>query len=687
VNFQKFWLKQLGAAIVVAPLLIVSGCGGGNGNPSAPSVTRIAPLIATVGAPYTFKVVGANLPLTALILTEDGVCSAPTNSTDTGFTQTCTFSSTGTKVTTVKTTALGFGFISLHSVVVEEARYAKVCNNGSVAGRGTCPANPPLGSALNEWACTFDTVTRKMWEVKTPPNAANPGLRDSDLRYTNYDDTLKLQVTVNGLVINPTQAQIDAPTNIMALQKLLNGNSGTVGQAPLCASTEWRRPTKTELASLVQGTIAPTIDSAFFPNTQGDNYLTNTREVIGQTTIENTLSVVSFNSGSDCCYNTRDTARFARLVTGPPVGFSYQLPDTGITANQCYEINTSNLFACNSAGAIALNNAQDGGTGDDVTNSDPIDGKLGFAYSLVPKASGGTYAVTDCLKDKITGLIWEGGAIGGFRDVGRVFTNYEDPTKPQKFSTNPTQAEVDSPTNSVGYKNAVNAIALCGFTDWRLPLPEELLRIVDFSAIHPAPSIDLLWFRDGRSGYYWATSQTDDGWSVSFNNISSQPDLRHGNYSIRLVRGSLPSNNQRYVISASGAEVTDTKTGLTWRRCNEGSTWTGSTCSATYQSFKHEQALERARDQQGWRLPNAKELESIADRSFGGSAASTLAMDTSIFPAPPVPTGYTFHESTYYWSSTPYVSQPIYARAVSFAAGSSHFAIRTAPYYVRLVKK
>jgi hypothetical protein len=687
MNRLRVFVNTFSASSAAIILVALSACGGGNGNPSGHSVTRIAPLIATVGAPYTFKVVGANLPLTALILTEDGVCTAPTNSTDTGFTQTCTFSSTGTKVTTVKTTALGFGFISLHSVVVEEARYAKVCNNGSIAGRGTCPANPQLGSALNEWACTFDTVTRKMWEVKTPPNSATPGLRDSDLRYTNYDDTLKLQITVNGVVIKPTQAQIDAPTNVMALQKLLNGNNATAGQAPLCGSTEWRRPTKTELASLVQGTIAPTIDSAFFPNTQGDNYLTNTPEVIGQTIIENTLSVVSFNSGSDCCYNTRDTARFARLVTGPPVGYSY-LPDTGIGANQCYESGSNVLVACNSVGALNLNSAQDGATGEDVINNDSSDGKLGFAYALVPKAGGGTHSLTECVKDKATGLIWEGGAVGGFRDVGNRFTNYEDVNKLQRLVsypanyTYPTQAEVDAANNSVSYKNAVNAIALCGFSDWRLPLPEELEELIDFNVIHPAPAIDTNWFKDARSGLYWASAPSSHSHYVSFNAIFSNYAFRSDPAHVRLVKGALPSNSGRFIVSINGSEVKDTKTGLTWRRCNEGASWDGTACSTVNSTFTHEQALIRAQSQAGWRLPNAKELLSITDRSYFSPAINTSIFS---FPAGTPATVNNYVED--YWSSTPSVTQPENAMAARYKWGGITFVSRSSQLYVRLVKK
>jgi hypothetical protein len=41
----------------------------------------------------------------------------------------------------------------------------------------------------------------------------------------------------------------------------------------------------------------------------------------------------------------------------------------------------------------------------------------------------------------------------------------------------PTLAEVNAATNSIGYVAAVNASALCGYTNWRLPTKTELLTI------------------------------------------------------------------------------------------------------------------------------------------------------------------------------------------------------------------
>lgn len=96
----------------------------------------------------------------------------------------------------------------------------------------------------------------------------------------------------------------------------------------------------------------------------------------------------------------------------------------------------------------------------------------------------------------------------------------------------------------------------------------------------------------------------------------------------------------RYAYSSNGAEVTDSRTGLIWRRCYEGSTWSGSTCVGTISNFTHEQALAQAKAQTGWRLPNVKEHSSLVDTSLGDPM-----VDYSVFQFPAGMNGAT-------WSST-----------------------------------
>ena len=133
-----------------------------------------------------------------------------------------------------------------------------------------------------------------------------------------------------------------------------------------------------------------------------------------------------------------------------------------------------------------------------------------------------------------------------------------------------------------------------------------------------------------------------------------------------------------FTVSADGAEVSDGRTGLIWRRCAEGMVASGGTCTGTASTFTHEQALARARDQAtstsvAWRLPNVKELASIVDRS-----KSNPAIDTVAFPATPV---------NVFWSSSPVVGVALYAWYVYFYDGSVDYnVIRGGALPVRLVR-
>lgn len=128
----------------------------------------------------------------------------------------------------------------------------------------------------------------------------------------------------------------------------------------------------------------------------------------------------------------------------------------------------------------------------------------------------------------------------------------------------------------------------------------------------------------------------------------------------------------RYTYSATGDEVTDTKTGLTWRRCSEGQAWSGGTCTGTAATYTHEGALAQAKTQTGWRLPNVKELASLVDKT-----RTSPAIDTSAFPATP---------SNWYWSATPYAGYSGYAWYVYFGYGSVSHYTRLSNFHVRLVR-
>jgi len=210
----------------------------------------------------------------------------------------------------------------------------------------------------------------------------------------------------------------------------------------------------------------------------------------------------------------------------PPTG-THPLNDTGIPATLCYAAGSGALVSCTSPAAIALNDKQDGMVGRDVTDPNPADGKLGFSFSEVPRAGGGFYARTECVKDNVTGLMWEGKtADGGLRDWQRVYSNWGD----------------GRPGDATAYVVSVNATELCGHSDWRLPDRHELQGIVDYEmASHGPPAIDTAWFPNTWSNWtYWSSSPLagvpDSAWVVNFGRGEVFPFARANISRLRLVR-------------------------------------------------------------------------------------------------------------------------------------------------------
>lgn len=136
------------------------------------------------------------------------------------------------------------------------------------------------------------------------------------------------------------------------------------------------------------------------------------------------------------------------------------------------------------------------------------------------------------------------------------------------------------------------------------------------------------------------------------------------------AQAACPSAPGRFV--ASGAEVTDSQTGLVWARCSAGQSWSGSSCSGAASTHTHEQALALAQAATGWRLPNVKELTSITDKG-----CQSPATDSAAFPNTP---------SAVYWSSSPFVVGAGSAWVVDFDDGDVDVDGRNDGYAVRLVR-
>jgi hypothetical protein len=115
----------------------------------------------------------------------------------------------------------------------------------------------------------------------------------------------------------------------------------------------------------------------------------------------------------------------------------------------------------------------------------------------------------------------------------------------------------------------------------------------------------------------------------------------------------------RFTDNGDGT-VMDKATGLWWKRCCEGQTWSGGACTGTATYHTWQSALQLAEGasyagQGDWRLPNIKELAGIVEQ-----ACYDPAIDLAVFPGTP---------SYYFWSSSPYAGDASYAWLVGFDYG------------------
>jgi len=119
-----------------------------------------------------------------------------------------------------------------------------------------------------------------------------------------------------------------------------------------------------------------------------------------------------------------------------------------------------------------------------------------------------------------------------------------------------------------------------------------------------------------------------------------------------------------FTIDSGVGTALHSKTGLMWDTCSYGQA--GAACTGTATRYDWQQAFAvvaaaNASNYKGygdWRLPNIKELMSVAEK-----CRNNPAINGDVFPATLTSVGY--------WSSTSYNSNPAYARYVHFSDGEN----------------
>ena len=244
------------------------------------------------------------------------------------------------------------------------------------------------------------------------------------------------------------------------------------------------------------------------------------------------------------------TATFSVAATGTSLNYQWKKNGINITGGTGATTNTYTTPAMGYAGngaeySVVVSNSAGSITSSTATLTvNKTSTKKSYGY--VANASDGLYDKTECVQDNNTGLVWEGktASPATSRLGTSTYTNYDSTSSAQKWNgfaiSTPTQAEIDADTNSIGYKNSVNASSLCGYTDWRLATQEELEGILASSG---SPKIDTAWFPNTQANAYWSPSTYFVGffyyaWYVHFGDGGVNYGFLSGNNAVRLVRSS-----------------------------------------------------------------------------------------------------------------------------------------------------
>ncbi len=233
---------------------------------------------------------------------------------------------------------------------------------------------------------------------------------------------------------------------------------------------------------------------------------------------------------------------------------------------------------------------------------------------------------------------------------------------------------------------------LAGYTDWRLPSIKELYSLIDFSgssfasAATSVPYINTDYFYFGygdetigeryidaqycSSTQYVSTTMNGDATVFGVNHADGRikgygiehPIGGEKLFYIRFVRGNTSYGSNRFVDNGNGT-VTDLATGLMWQQADSasGMNWEDGL------SYCEDLSLGGFDD---WRMPNAKELQSIVDYTRSPDTTGSAAIDP-VFSVSPIIDEGGLTNYPFFWTSTTHEDGPTDSYAVYIAFGEA----------------
>ena len=265
--------------------------------------------------------------------------------------------------------------------------------------------------------------------------------------------------------------------------------------------------------------------------------------------------------------------------------------------------------------------------------------------------------------DNVTGLVWQ--------------------RSPNLTLTTPTPSDKMTWEEAQNYPAQLNAMNYGGYSDWRLPTIKELYSLIQFDGTDTGdmygdtasltPFIDTDYFMfaygDTASGERVIDSQYLSSTTFVLNPCQYDTQLQFGvNFAdgrikgYGLTMGQVNQGKTFYVICVRGntsygindfadngdGTVTDSATGLMWTQGDSGIGMTWAQALAWVQQMNEQNYLGYS----DWRLPNAKELQSIVDYGNAPLYNGLPAIDTDFFTCTAITNENGDSDYPYYWTGT-----------------------------------
>lgn len=313
---------------------------------------------------------------------------------------------------------------------------------------------------------------------------------------------------------------------------------------------------------------------------------------------------------------------------------SYVIVDTG--QDECYD--NSRVIACPQPGEAFY--------GQDAQYD-------GNQPSYIISADGLT------VYDNVTGLTWTQGADWN----GDGVVDVDD-----KFSYADAQAYVDT----------LNAQNYGGFDDWRVPSIKELYSLIDYRGTDPmvtgddssglVPFIDDDVFEFAYGDTSAGERIIDSQWVTSTLYVSTVMGNQTAMFGVNFADGRIkgyPAEGklfyarfccgntdygQNLFVDNGDGTITDEATGLMWAQSDSGEGMTWEEALAWVQERNEENYLGYS----DWRLPNAKELQSLVDYTRSPDTTDSAAID-SLFEATQIINEANEPDYPFYWSGTTFL--------------------------------